>query len=31
MQLGIPEGAEEIVPGSALPMESCMDLHGGGE
>ncbi|WWD22769.1 hypothetical protein CI109_107262 [Kwoniella shandongensis] len=27
--LGVPEGAQEIVPGSALPLESCMDIHGG--
>lgn len=31
MLLGVPEGSEEIVPGSALPLESCMDVHGGGE
>ena len=30
MKLGIPEGPQEIVPGSALPLESCMDVHGGG-
>ncbi|WWC67216.1 uncharacterized protein I206_101123 [Kwoniella pini CBS 10737] len=29
MLLGIPEGPQEIIPGSALPLESCMDLHGG--
>ncbi|WVR03195.1 hypothetical protein IAU60_000186 [Kwoniella sp. DSM 27419] len=29
MLLGVPEGPEEIVPGSALPLESCMDIHGG--
>ncbi|WWC57694.1 uncharacterized protein I303_100228 [Kwoniella dejecticola CBS 10117] len=27
--LGIPEGPKEIIPGTALPLESCMDLHGG--
>jgi hypothetical protein len=31
MLLGVPEGPEEIVPMSALPLESCMDIHGGGE
>ena len=30
MLLGIPEGPDEIIPGSALPLESCMDVHGGG-
>ncbi|WVW81387.1 hypothetical protein I302_103379 [Kwoniella bestiolae CBS 10118] len=29
MILGIPEGPNEIIPGQALPLESCMDLHGG--
>jgi hypothetical protein len=29
MLLGVPEGSNEIVPGSALPLESCMDIHGG--
>ncbi|WVF66659.1 hypothetical protein IAT40_001400 [Kwoniella sp. CBS 6097] len=29
MLLGVPEGPGEIIPGSALPLESCMDLHGG--
>nr|ODN87071.1 mitochondrial protein [Cryptococcus depauperatus CBS 7841] len=29
MLLGVPEGPEEIVPGQALPLESCMDIHGG--
>ncbi|OCF34758.1 mitochondrial protein [Kwoniella heveanensis CBS 569] len=29
MLLGVPEGPDEIIPGSALPLESCMDLHGG--
>lgn len=29
--LGVPEGTGEIIPGSALPLESCMDIHGGGE
>jgi hypothetical protein len=29
-QLGVPEGTTEIVSGSALPLESCMDIHGGG-
>lgn len=28
---GIPEGHAEIIPGSALPLESCMDIHGGSE
>ncbi|WVQ82624.1 hypothetical protein IAT38_004756 [Cryptococcus sp. DSM 104549] len=27
--LGVPEGPAEILPGSALPLESCMDIHGG--
>lgn len=31
MLLGVPEGSNEVVPGTALPLESCMDLHGGGE
>jgi len=30
MLLGVPEGPGEIVPGSALPLESCMDVQGGG-
>jgi hypothetical protein len=30
MIYGLPESPEEIVPGSALPLESCMDVHGGG-
>ncbi|WWC97456.1 hypothetical protein V866_004336 [Kwoniella sp. B9012] len=29
MTLGVPEGPNEIIPGQALPLESCMDLHGG--
>ncbi|ORY22973.1 hypothetical protein BCR39DRAFT_473589 [Naematelia encephala] len=29
MTLGVPEGPDEIIPGAALPLESCMDLHGG--
>ncbi|WWC85437.1 uncharacterized protein L201_000300 [Kwoniella dendrophila CBS 6074] len=29
MLLGVPDGPNEIIPGSALPLESCMDLHGG--
>jgi hypothetical protein len=28
--LGLPEGPSELVPGSALPLESSMDVHGGG-
>lgn len=31
MLLGLPEGPSEITPGSALPLESSMDIHGGGE
>jgi hypothetical protein len=31
MLLGVPEGPNEIIPGSALPLESDMDIHGGGE
>lgn len=31
MLLGLPEGPEELVPGQALPLESSMDIHGGGE
>jgi folate-binding protein YgfZ len=31
MLLGVPEGFAEIIPGQALPLESCMDIHGGGE
>lgn len=31
MLLGVPEGPAEIVPEAALPLESCMDVHGGGE
>jgi hypothetical protein len=30
MITGLPESPEDIVPGSALPLESCMDVHGGG-
>jgi len=30
MLLGLPEGPSEVVPGSALPLESSMDIHGGG-
>jgi hypothetical protein len=30
MLLGLPEGPSEIIPGSALPLESSMDIHGGG-
>ncbi|KAK8844683.1 hypothetical protein IAR55_006532 [Kwoniella newhampshirensis] len=29
MLLGVPEGPNEVIPGSALPLESCMDIHGG--
>ncbi|ODN89617.1 mitochondrial protein [Cryptococcus wingfieldii CBS 7118] len=29
MLLGVPEGQDEIIPGSALPLESSMDIHGG--
>lgn len=29
--LGVPEGSAEVIPGSALPLESDMDIHGGGE
>lgn len=31
MTIGVPEGQREIIPGSALPLESCMDIHGGGK
>lgn len=31
MLLGLPEGPSEIVPGAALPLESSMDIHGGGK
>lgn len=31
MLLGVPEGPKEILPGQALPLESCMDIHGGGK
>lgn len=31
MLLGLPEGPDELVPGQALPLESSMDVHGGGE
>jgi hypothetical protein len=30
MLLGVPEGPKEIIPGSALPLESCMDVTNGG-
>ena len=30
MIMGIPEGPEELHPGAALPLESCMDIQGGG-
>ncbi|GHJ85105.1 hypothetical protein NliqN6_1507 [Naganishia liquefaciens] len=29
MLLGVPEGPAEIIPGSALPLESCMDVTNG--
>jgi folate-binding protein YgfZ len=29
MVLGVPEGSAEVIPGSALPLESDMDIHGG--
>lgn len=29
MLLGVPEGPKEIIPGSALPLESCMDVTNG--
>ena len=28
---GVPEGPNELVPGTALPLESCMDVMGGSE
>jgi hypothetical protein len=31
MRLGIPDGPTEIMPELALPLESCMDVNGGGE
>ncbi|KAJ9117597.1 hypothetical protein QFC22_004447 [Naganishia vaughanmartiniae] len=31
MLLGVPEGPKEIIPGSALPLESCMDVNNGGQ
>lgn len=31
MLLGVPEGPKEIIPGSALPLESCMDVNNGGK
>jgi hypothetical protein len=31
MTLGVPEGVREIIPGSALPLESCMDVMGGSQ
>ena len=30
MLIGVPEGPSEIAPGSALPLESCMDVQAGG-
>lgn len=30
MLCGVPEGATELVSGSSLPLESCVDyMHGG--
>ncbi|BEJ13415.1 hypothetical protein CspHIS471_0305890 [Cutaneotrichosporon sp. HIS471] len=29
MVLGVPEGSAEIIPGTALPLESDLDIHGG--
>lgn len=31
MQLGVPDGPHEVIPEVALPLESSMDIHGGGE
>lgn len=28
---GVPEGHQEMIPNSSLPLESCMDVMGGGE
>jgi hypothetical protein len=28
---GVPEGPNELVPGTSLPLESCMDVMGGSE
>ena len=30
MLLGVPDGHHEIQPGVSLPLESCMDVQGGG-
>lgn len=28
---GVPEGHQEMIPGTSLPLESCMDVMGGGK
>ena len=28
---GVPEGPNELVPGTSLPLEGCMDVMGGSE
>jgi hypothetical protein len=28
---GVPEGHQEMIPNTSLPLESCMDVMGGGE
>jgi Cys-tRNA synthase (O-phospho-L-seryl-tRNA:Cys-tRNA synthase) len=31
MSNGVPEGPNELIAGTSLPLESCMDVMGGGQ